>query len=64
MIDKRKYWKDLWNDKANSESIFEQAGRRGWNFKDFFVALKDINSELNFDKQDVVLDAGGGTGMF
>jgi len=58
----REFWKTLWNERAESDDIFEQAGRSSCTPLDFFVLIHGISKTLELGKEDVVLDAGGGTG--
>jgi len=59
----RGFWKTLWNEKAKSDNVFVQAGRSSYSPLDFFLMMRDINRVLQLAKQDVVLDAGGGSGL-
>ncbi len=58
----REAWKDIWNGKAQSENMFVQIGRSSYSPLDFLLMVKDICKSLDFNKEDIVLDAGGGAG--
>ncbi len=56
------FWKQLWNEKAENESMFVQIGRSSYTPLHFFLMVKNICDSLNLNKNDIVLDAGGGVG--
>ena len=58
----RDFWKKLWDEKALSDDMFVQAGRSSYTLTDFFLMIKDIDKTLKLERDDVVLDAGGGAG--
>jgi predicted TPR repeat methyltransferase len=58
----KEYWKTLWNERAESNNIFVQTGRSSYTPIEFFLMIRDIGKALNFEKEDIVLDAGGGAG--
>lgn len=58
----REFWKELWNEKAVHENMFIQIGRSSYTPSDFFLMVKDICNSLDINRDDIVLDAGGGAG--
>ena len=62
MENSREYWKQVWNEHARSDNMFVQIGRSSYTPLEFFIMVKDICEPLNLDKNDLLLDAGGGTG--
>jgi SAM-dependent methyltransferase len=56
------FWKQLWNEKAKHESVFVQIGRSSYTPLHFFLMVKNICDSLHLNKDDIVLDAGGGVG--
>jgi SAM-dependent methyltransferase len=55
-------WKDIWNQKAETNHIFAQMGRRDYTIFQFFLMCRDMASLLKFTPDDIVLDAGAGSG--
>jgi hypothetical protein len=55
-------WKDAWNQKAQTNHIFSQMGRRDYTIFQFFLMCRDMAVLLKFIPDDIVLDAGAGSG--
>jgi predicted TPR repeat methyltransferase len=62
MDDVREFWRKVWNEKATSDSMFVQIGRSSYTPLEFFLMIRDIADALKIEKEDVLLDAGGGVG--
>lgn len=58
----KEFWKASWNELAGSNNMFVQTGRSSYTSLEFFLMIGDICKELNLEKEDIVLDAGGGAG--
>lgn len=58
----REFWKKVWNEGATSNNMFVQIGRSSYTPLEFFLMIKDIGNALKFQKEDIILDAGGGVG--
>jgi len=56
----KEFWKKIWNEHAESKNMFVQIGRSSYTPLEFFLMVKDISNALKFEKNDIVLDAGGG----
>ena len=59
----KQYWLRLWEKQAGSDDIFEQLGRSSSSYSSYFLMINDICKSLEFERQDCVLDAGGGVGL-
>ena len=55
-------WKQVWNDKTQLDHPFYQMGRRDYSMFQFFLMCRDIATLLKFTPDDIVLDAGAGSG--
>ncbi len=55
----RDYWKNFWNTHAATDRMY---GRDTWSFREFYLLITDVVMALDLNKDDVLLDAGGGTG--
>jgi len=62
MSNRRGFWRKIWNEKATSSNLFVQMGRSSYTPLEFFLMVKDIVNTLELQKEDIVLDAGGGVG--
>jgi ubiquinone/menaquinone biosynthesis C-methylase UbiE len=62
MDNTREFWRKVWNKKAISKNLFVQIGRSSYTPLEFFLVTKDIVNALDLQKEDIVLDAGGGVG--
>ena len=62
MKNMKETWRDMWDEIVKSDNMFVQIGRRSYSTLDFFLMIKDICNSLDFDKNDIVLDVGGGVG--
>lgn len=58
----RNFWKKLWNEYAESDNMFIQSGRSSYTPLEFFLMIRDICKGLNLERNDIVLDVGGGAG--
>jgi SAM-dependent methyltransferase len=58
----KEFWRNLWNEKALSDDMFVQIGRSSYTPLEFFLMIKDVVNALELQKEDIVLDAGGGVG--
>lgn len=62
MENKREFYKNLWNEHANSDNMFIQTGRSSYTLLEYFIMLEGINQALQVGREDVLLDVGGATG--
>ena len=62
MTNLQDYWRNAWNKAANSENMFVQMGRSSYTPVEFFLTIEEINKNLELNKNDSLLDAGGGAG--
>jgi len=58
----RDFWRKLWNQHATSDNMFVQIGRSSYTPLEFALVVRDICKALDFEKEDVVLDAGAAVG--
>jgi ubiquinone/menaquinone biosynthesis C-methylase UbiE len=58
MADKE-YWRAFWNAHSKSDGMY---GRDTWSHREFCLLITDVVMALDLKRDDVVLDAGGGTG--
>ncbi|MBN1456893.1 MAG: class I SAM-dependent methyltransferase [Sedimentisphaerales bacterium] len=58
----RDFWRKLWNQHAASDNMFVQIGRSSYTPLEFALAIRDICKALDFNKEDIVLDAGAAVG--
>lgn len=57
-------WNEHWNKTAKLDDPFAAVGRSNYGWQDMFVHLKDICGHFSsIDRNDILLDAGGGIGM-
>jgi ubiquinone/menaquinone biosynthesis C-methylase UbiE len=57
--EKKEYWRAFWNARAGSDAAY---GRDTWSSAEFYLLVADVVMALDLKREDVVLDAGGGTG--
>ncbi|MDP4093177.1 MAG: class I SAM-dependent methyltransferase [Bacillota bacterium] len=62
MSNVQEFWRNMWNEHAESDSMFVQMGCSSYTPFEYFLTQKDIVDALQFQRDDMVLDAGSGVG--